>query len=144
LRNCDRAVRYLSAQEVWRLHVEVAKQALSLGKPFVPQVRDRGLLEAAINQPRQTFGGADLYPGIFDKAAVLARGIICSHVFIDSNKRTGLLAAAVFLRYNGYILQLSADDTESLALEIAGRRDRRSLEVSEIAKRLESGSKRAP
>lgn len=35
-------------------------------------VRDLGLIESAVNAPFQTFGGQDLYPTIFDKAAQLA------------------------------------------------------------------------
>ena len=32
-------------------------------------IRDIGLLESAIARPFQTFGGEDLYPTVFEKAA---------------------------------------------------------------------------
>lgn len=61
-------------------------------------VRDMGLLESALRQPYQSFGGADLYPGPICKACRLAFGIIKNHPFVDGNKRTGiaLLKVALF------------------------------------------------
>lgn len=101
-------------------------------------------MEAVVNQPRQTFGGADVYPDIFTKAAALARGLICGHVFVDGNKRTGLLAAAMFLELNGWHFHLPDDDMEALALDIAGDRKRGKvpIELDEIARRLRSASRR--
>ena len=48
-------------------------------------VRDLGLIESAVNAPFQTFGGQDLYPTIFDKAAQLAYGLTENHGFVDGN-----------------------------------------------------------
>ena len=39
-------------------------------------LRDRGLLEATIAAPFQTFGGEELFPSILEKASRLAYGII--------------------------------------------------------------------
>ena len=138
-------MRYLSAAEVWDIHLEVADQALRLGKPvFGPACRDQALLESAVAQPRQGVGGVDLYPRIVESAAVVARGIICGHVFLDGNKRTGLAAAALFLEYNGWDFHLPVDDLKALALDIAGIRERggEPIPISEIAGRLKDGSKR--
>jgi len=137
-------VRYLSAEDVWRLHLRVAAQAERFGKSFQPGVRDQGLLEAAVNQPRQSFGGADLYPDVFDKGAALMRGIICGHVFMDANKRTGLLAAAMFLEENGWLLDLTEDELEALALDVAGAREqgKEPIGLEEIAERLRKAAKR--
>ena len=52
-------------------------------------LRDSGLLESAIARPFQSFGGEDLYPSIFEKAAALGESLIINHPFIDGNKRTG-------------------------------------------------------
>lgn len=38
-------------------------------------VRDKGLLESALAQPFQTFGGEELYPTVAQKAARYAYGI---------------------------------------------------------------------
>jgi death-on-curing protein len=136
-------VRYLSAADVWDIHLEVADQAQRLGKPFDPVCRDDALLESAVGQPRQSFDGADLYPSVFEKAAVLSRGIICSHVFLDGNKRTGLAAAALFLQYNGYDLNMGDEDLVDLALGIAGAGDqgKEPISVGEAALRLKQASR---
>jgi hypothetical protein len=44
-------------------------------------IHDQGLLESAVNTPFQTFGGVDLYPSIFDKAARLCYGLAKDHPF---------------------------------------------------------------
>ena len=46
--------------------------------------------------------GEPLYPQLSDKAAVYMHAIICNHVFQDGNKRTGLEAAKLFVRLNGF------------------------------------------
>lgn len=63
-------------------------------------IRDQGLLESALMAPQATFNGAYLHKDIFSMAAAYAYGIIKNHPFIDGNKRTGITAALVFLRYN--------------------------------------------
>lgn len=55
----------------------------------LPGVRDEGLLDSALAQPWQTFGGRDLYEGDVAKACRLCYGVIRDHPFTDGNKRTG-------------------------------------------------------
>lgn len=64
-----------------------------------PGLRDPGLLESALARPAQKYhyGKASL----FEFAAAYACGIIKNHPFVDGNKRTGFLAAYVFLEING-------------------------------------------
>jgi len=64
--------------------------------------RGRELLEQVIAAPFQTFGGEELHPDPFDKAAMLFRGITQGHPFGDGNKRTGLLVAAYYLEITGH------------------------------------------
>ena len=59
-------MRYLSMAEVLHLHHLVMEQSRQQSL-----LRDLGALESAVAQPRQTFGGEDLYPGLAGKAAVL-------------------------------------------------------------------------
>jgi len=53
------------------------KQALGIHEMVVKQfggsmgVRDAGGLESALARPFQTFGGEDLYPDLFSKAAAI-------------------------------------------------------------------------
>lgn len=64
-------------------------------------LRDEGLFDAAIEQPRQSFGGEDLYPTAAEKAARYAYGIVKNHPFADGNKRTGGACIGMFLKLNG-------------------------------------------
>ncbi|MBN2475130.1 MAG: type II toxin-antitoxin system death-on-curing family toxin [Pirellulales bacterium] len=64
-------------------------------------VRALGLLESAITQPQATFGGQVLHEFPFEMAAAYFFHILQNHPFIDGNKRTGTVAALVFLDLNG-------------------------------------------
>ena len=103
-----------SEKDIIMLHDILLKQ--HGGKPGI---RDEGLLESAINNPFQTFNGADLYPIIQEKAASLCYGLINNHPFNDGNKRIGVLAMAMFLEYNGYILKCNDSDLIFLGLGVA-------------------------
>jgi death-on-curing protein len=67
-------------------------------------IRDQGLLESALAQPRATFGGEFLHADPFAMAAAYAFHIAENQPFVDGNKRTGVLAAVVFLELNGYLV----------------------------------------
>ena len=78
-------------------------------------LRDRGLLSSALARPRNIaeYG----MPTVFDLAAAYAFGIMQNHPFIDGNKRTGFVAAELFLRLNG--LALHADDASCVLTMLA-------------------------
>ncbi|MCU0780120.1 MAG: type II toxin-antitoxin system death-on-curing family toxin [Akkermansiaceae bacterium] len=63
-------------------------------------LRDEGLLESALERPRQLFHYTT--PTLFEMAAAYAHGIVKNHPFLDGNKRSGLMAAALFLEMNGW------------------------------------------
>lgn len=65
-------------------------------------LRDGNLLDSALAQPFQTFGGKELYPGAAQKAARCAFGIASNHPFVDGNKRTAAAVLGLFLRLNGF------------------------------------------
>ena len=75
-------MRYRTFSEV--LHIHQGVIALTGGSPGL---RDLGGLESAIAQPRITFGGSDLYPGLAEKAAALCYSLCGNHPFVDGNKR---------------------------------------------------------
>lgn len=68
-------------------------------------LRDEGLLDSALGRARNLFAyeRADVHR----LAAAYAHGIAKNRPFIDGNKRTAFLAAAIFLERNGW--QLTAD-----------------------------------
>lgn len=68
-------------------------------------VRDAGLLESAVAMPRATVGGELAHEDLFTMAAAYAFHIAQNQPFVDGNKRTGLLAAIVFLDLNGVAIR---------------------------------------
>ena len=93
-------------------------------------MRDEGLLESALAQPFQTFGGKELYPSIAQKAARYAYGIASNHPFADGNKRTATAVMAAFLRMNGYKFKPSMVDPCSLWESPMTQRRRRTSRLS--------------
>jgi death-on-curing protein len=80
-------------------------------------IRDEGLLQSAIQRPFQTFGGEDLYPTVYEKAAALGESLIENHPFVDGNKRTGALAMFTFLMEYG--IEINASNTNFYNFVIA-------------------------
>ncbi len=66
-------------------------------------VRDEKLLESALDRPKNVHAYGE--PSLFELAAAYAAGIIKNHPFLDGNKRTGFIAAALFLESNGMQFQ---------------------------------------
>lgn len=81
-------------------------------------LRDEGLLRSALEMPKATFDGQDLYPTIFDKASILGFSLIKNHPFVDGNKRIGHYAMEMFLGLNGYKLTASEDEMYNFTLDI--------------------------
>lgn len=65
-------------------------------------VRDQNLLESALARPENLAAYGE--PDACDLAAAYGFGISRNHAFIDGNKRTGFVAAEMFLLLNGYDL----------------------------------------
>ncbi|HNX52976.1 MAG TPA: type II toxin-antitoxin system death-on-curing family toxin [Pontiellaceae bacterium] len=78
-------------------------------------LRDEGLLDSALNRPRQVFHYGS--PALFDLAAEYALGIVKNHPFLDGNKRAGFMAAYTFLGVNGY--DLNAPEAEAVMQTVA-------------------------
>ncbi|MEP6591966.1 MAG: type II toxin-antitoxin system death-on-curing family toxin [Gemmatimonadota bacterium] len=115
--------RYLALTEVLDLHRRVMEASGG-----ATGLRDLGLLEAAIAQPRQSFAGSELYPTMSDKAAAIGFSLIQNHPFVDGNKRVGHAAMEVMLVLNGMELDAMIDESEQLILGVAsGNIDRAGL-----------------
>ena len=82
-------------------------------------VRDIGLLESAVAMPRTTFGGQYLHDDLWQMAAAYMFHIIQNHPFHDGNKRTGVVAALVFLEINGVSVRLDEARLEQLVWDVA-------------------------
>ena len=82
-------------------------------------IRDERLLESALSNPFQSFGGEELYPSIQAKAAQLCFGLVKNHPMMDGNKRLGTHAMLVFLALNGYELSYSQKELSDTILAVA-------------------------
>ena len=77
-------------------------------------IRDIGLLQSALAAPAAGFGGEYLHEDLFAMAAAYLFHIVRNHPFVDGNKRTGAVAAVVFLVLNG--IEFEADEAVFEAL----------------------------
>jgi death-on-curing protein len=82
-------------------------------------LRDQGLLESALAQPQASFGGELVHEDLFAMAAAYLFHIVSNHPFVDGNKRTGLLAALVFLDQNGISIEGHSKELYQLTLGVA-------------------------
>ncbi len=102
----------MTGEPVW-VHIEALKvlheRSLALhGGPS--GVRDQGLLESALERPKNRFhyeGATD----VLELAATYAVAISDNHPFVDGNKRAAFHAMTLFLRLNG--LRLKADQADA-------------------------------
>jgi death-on-curing family protein len=98
-----------------------------------PQVRDIGILEAAVARTRASVYGEDAYPDLHAKAAALLLSLVSGHALVDGNKRLGWVSVRLFYRLNGSDLRVPIDDAFDLVTSIA---DGSLRDVPEIAGRL--------
>lgn len=104
--------RWISEALILAIHDEqLAEHGGGLG------VRDMSLLQSALTRPlnRAAYSEVDL----FDLAACYAFGIVRNHPFVDGNKRTGLVAAALFLLDNGWEIETSDEATVTTMLRLS-------------------------
>ena len=111
---------FLGLDEVIEIHHD---QITRYGGP--PGIRDMELLKSAIAMPPAWFGGNYLHKNIYEMAAAYLFHIARNHPFIDGNKRTGAVAAVVFLLMNGIELEVNDDNFEKLVRSVAeGKTDK--------------------
>jgi death on curing protein len=82
-------------------------------------VRDRSLLESALNKVNQTFDGQDLYDGIHKKISVMTYSLIKNHGFVDGNKRIGVAVMLLLLQLNGINLKFGQEELVDIGLRTA-------------------------
>lgn len=80
-------------------------------------VRDEGLLDSAISKPQHLFAYSS--PTLAEMAASYAAGIILNHPFLDGNKRTGFMLAAIFLEINGMEFTATEESVIDTTLALA-------------------------
>lgn len=105
--------RWLSLVQVLSIHSDqIQAHGGSLG------LRDRGLLESALERPRNRF----LYDPEADLAALAAAygfGLSSNHPFVDGNKRVAFQAMYLFVGFNGFRIDASEEEVVSTILSLA-------------------------
>lgn len=104
----------LSKEQVLKLHTSLIKTTGGSDG-----IRDEGMLDLALNNPFQSFGGKELYPSIQAKAARLCFGLVRNHAMLDGNKRLGTHVMLVFLALNGCELSYSQKELSDVILALA-------------------------
>jgi death-on-curing protein len=101
---------WLPLDLVISIHDEQLRQ---FGGP--PGLRDQGLLESALDRPRNkyAYGSEDLA----SLAAAYAFGLARNHAFVDGNKRIAFLAMVTFLGLND--IDFVVPETEAVAMMLA-------------------------
>jgi death on curing protein len=81
-------------------------------------IRDIELLKSALGMPSATYGGQFLHTDIFEIAAAYLFHLVKNHPFVDGNKRTGAVAALVFLALNNFDFDAPEDDFAEMVLAV--------------------------
>lgn len=105
----------MTTEPVWVLPevVLAVHQMLLAEHGGLEGIRDKALLDSALNRPLQSFTyRTDLSK--YDLAASYAYGLIKNHSFVDGNKRVAFSVAAIFLELNGQ--SLNAPEAETVVV----------------------------
>src|ERR1700689_1188055 len=89
---------YLTVAEVYRMQHRLIEMFGGLHG-----VRDKGAVEAAVFRPQTGY-----YNSIQEEAAALMESLGNNHGFLDGNKRIAFTATDVFLRRNGFYIEIEA------------------------------------
>lgn len=82
-------------------------------------VRDIGMLQSALAIPQSGFGNQYFHRDLFEMGAAYLFHIVKNHPFVDGNKRSGLVAALVFLEANGVEVEASNAAMSEMTLSVA-------------------------
>ena len=105
--------RWLSTVHILSIHADqIQAHGGSLG------LRDRGLLESALDRPRNRFQD-DPEADLSAIAAACGFGLSSNHPFVDGNKRVAFQAMYLFLGLNGFRIDAPEEDVVALILSLA-------------------------
>ncbi|MFH1193051.1 MAG: type II toxin-antitoxin system death-on-curing family toxin [Candidatus Jorgensenbacteria bacterium] len=98
--------------------------------PIAPfKEHERSLLDSALNLPKFSFGGAEQYSSLVDKATVLYYTLNKNHPFRNGNKRIATASLLVFLFINNKWLDAGKNEMVEKALAVAQSKPEERKEV---------------
>ncbi len=107
----ERAIEFLSLDEALAIHQRLIER---FGGPS--GIRDLGLLESALYRPQTGY-----YRDILEMAAALFESLLMNHPFVDGNKRVAFFATDVFLRLNGWKIDVQPEPAHSFLIGLLER-----------------------
>jgi death on curing protein len=110
---------YLTVAEIYRMQHRLIELFGGLHG-----VRDHGAVEAAVFRPQIGY-----YNSIEEEAAALMESLGNNHGFHDGNKRIAFTAADVFLRRNGFYIEVDAETGHAFTY---GSMDRHEFRFAQI------------
>ncbi|MGQ0606591.1 MAG: type II toxin-antitoxin system death-on-curing family toxin [Candidatus Nitrosotenuis sp.] len=111
----------LTVDNIKTIHNSLEKRFSKMGKGIV--LDKEPLLHSLVEKPNRTlYGSPSPYEDIFTKAAVLMEALTRWHIFVDGNKRTGLMTAFIYLYVNQYYLAIPINSVK-FTIKIADNRD---------------------
>ncbi len=97
-------------------------------------IREENLLKSIPEAINQTFGGEELYPTVYKKAAYIWEKLSKYHCFIDGNKRTALATTIIYMGINNYSFNTNKSDLYDRCIDIASSQ----VDIDFIEEYLES------
>ncbi|MGH7639001.1 MAG: type II toxin-antitoxin system death-on-curing family toxin [Gemmatimonadaceae bacterium] len=82
-----------------------------------PGIREQGLIESAINRPRNKWAYGEDDPAVL--AGAYAFGVARNDPYIDGNKRVAFMVAAVFLSFNGIDVETTEPEVVDMITRLA-------------------------
>ena len=95
----NEVVQFLSLDEVVAIHKRLIEKFGG-----TPGLGDKGLLESALFRPQTGY-----YEDLTQMSAALFESLLMNHPFVDGNKRVAFFSSDIFLRLNGWRIQVEAD-----------------------------------
>jgi death on curing protein len=123
--------KYLTADQVIAFHDVLLENFGGLAG-----IRDKNLLLSALDAPKAAFGGEEMYPSNFEKAAAYLFHLARNHPFNDGNKRTAYVATLAFLKANHTPIRFQIKNLEQIVIDVANGK----LEKNQLAHFLKNGN----
>ncbi len=112
--------KWLEPEDFEFLCFDLARELMTFKEPIPDYpTRDNGLLESALANPKQVFGGNLLYPTLTSQASILFYSLIKNHPFRNGNKRIAVMALLTHLSINGKWINIKPLDLYELACKIS-------------------------
>ena len=106
----------LTTQDIIELHDKLIDDFGGL-KGTYPETGSK--VDAILGNVYGNYFGQELYPSLFDKAAMLLYSLCKNHCFPDGNKRIAFNSCEILLAINGFMLDTSKMDFAKFVENIA-------------------------